>query len=42
MAEAVKKAIAQADENRRSGKRFEVNSPVLVVAEGSDEVAIKA
>jgi creatinine amidohydrolase len=42
MAEAVKKAIAQADENRKSGKRFEVNSPVLVVAEGSDEVAIKA
>ena len=42
MAEAVKKAIAQADENRRNGKRFEVNSPVLVVAEGSNEVAIKA
>lgn len=42
MAEMVKKAIAQADENRRSGKRIETKSPVLVVEEGSDDIAIKA
>lgn len=42
MAEMVKKAIAQADENRKSGKRIEVKSPVLVVEEGSDKIAIKA
>ena len=42
MAEAIRKAIAQADENRRTGKRIEVKSPVLVVEEGSDEVAHKA
>ena len=42
MAEMVKKAIAQADENRKNGKRIEVKSPVLVVEEGSDAVAIKA
>lgn len=42
MAEMVKKAIADADENRKSGKRIEVKSPVLVVEEGSDEIAIKA
>ena len=40
MAEAVKKAIAQADENRRTGKRIEVKSPVLVVEKGSSEIAI--
>jgi len=42
MAEMVKKAIADADENRKSGKRIEVKSPVLVVEEGSDAIAIKA
>ena len=42
MAEMVKKAIADADENRRTGNRIEVKSPVLVVEEGSDAVAIKA
>ena len=42
MAEMVKKAIAEADENRKSGKRIEVKSPVLVVEEGSDEIAVKA
>lgn len=42
MAEMVKKAIAQADENRRSGNRIETKSPVLVVEEGSDDIAIKA
>ena len=40
MAEAVKKAIAQADKNRRTGKRIEVKSPVLVVEKGSSEIAI--
>ncbi|MBE6375178.1 MAG: creatininase family protein [Lentisphaerae bacterium] len=42
MAEMVKKAIADADENRKTGKRIEVKSPVLVVEEGSDKIAIKA
>ena len=42
MAEMIKKAIADADENRRTGNRIEVKSPVLVVEEGSDKVAIKA
>ena len=41
-AEMIKKAIADADENRRTGNRIEVKSPVLVVEEGSDKVAIKA
>ena len=40
MAEMVKKAIAQADENRRTGERIEVKSPVLVVEKGSSEIAI--
>lgn len=40
MAEAVKKAIAQAEENRRTGVRFEVKSPVLVVEKGSSDIAI--
>ena len=39
MAEMVKEAIAQADENRRTGERIEVKSPVLVVEKGSDEIA---
>ena len=42
MAEMVKDAIRQADENRRSGARIEVKSPVLVVEAGSDAVARKA
>ncbi|MBO5791563.1 MAG: creatininase family protein [Lentisphaeria bacterium] len=42
MAEMVKKAIAAADENRRSGNRIEVKSPVLVVEAGSKEIAVKA
>ena len=42
MAEMIKKAIADADENRRTGNRIEVKSPVLVVEEGSEKVAIKA
>lgn len=42
MAEMIRKAIAAADENRRTGKRIEVKSPVLVVEEGSNEVARKA
>ena len=40
MAEMVKEAIAKADENRRTGERIEVKSPVLVVEKGSDEIAI--
>ena len=39
MADMVKEAIAQADENRRTGKRIEVKSPVLVVEKGSSEIA---
>ncbi len=42
MAEFVRNAIARADENRRSGKRIEVKSPVLVVEEGSGDIALKA
>ncbi len=42
MAEMVKDAIHQADENRRSGARIEVKSPVLVVEAGSGAVAHKA
>ena len=44
MAEMLKKAIATADENRRNGKRIEVNSPVLVVDYNTDptKVALKA
>jgi creatinine amidohydrolase/Fe(II)-dependent formamide hydrolase-like protein len=41
MADMVKKAIADADENRRTGNRIEVKSPVLVVEDGSNDVAIK-
>ena len=40
MAEMVKKAIAQAEESRRTGERIEVKSPVLVVEKGSSEIAI--
>ncbi len=39
MAEMVKEAIATADENRRTGKRIEVKSPVLVVEKGESKVA---
>jgi hypothetical protein len=39
MAQMVKRAIAKADENRRTGERIEVKSPVLVVEQGSSEIA---
>lgn len=39
MAEMVKRAIAKADENRRTGERIEVKSPVLVVEKGGTEIA---
>ena len=39
MAQMVKRAIAKADENRRTGERIEVKSPGLVVEQGSSEIA---